>query len=220
MGQGIRAMRVGCFVMLGCFFGGVGAWGELVDEGKIDAILEGLASGDFAKREEHQKHLEEWAQKQDGDVPGILAEMARGAEEPEVVKRLQEVARERFFGKPSAFFGFRFEVKKTEDKGGVVEVMEVIKDTAAEKAGLVRGDLLMGLDEVSFRDFEGRDQFIEFFRSQKVGEKVKFHLLRDEQEIRLSVRPGARELNEAEKAKRQEEFRLWWAEAIAGGEGD
>lgn len=70
-----------------------------------------------------------------------------------------------------------------------VEITSVISDSAAEKAGLKKGDVVL---EYQSRRVEGVEQFVRLVRETPVGRNVTMKLLRDGAEQTLTATMGSR----------------------------
>jgi serine protease Do len=87
----------------------------------------------------------------------------------------------------------------TEGKDKGAEVQTVSKESAAEKAGLKKGDIITRIDN---KKIESSDDVTEAVRSHKPGEKINIHFLRDGKEQNVTAELGkwkGIELNGMEK---------------------
>lgn len=64
-------------------------------------------------------------------------------------------------------------------------VVELVKDSPAEKGGLKTGDIVMQIDELKLDDNNG---IAEVIAKKKVGEEIKLKVYRDGQEITIKVK--------------------------------
>ena len=67
----------------------------------------------------------------------------------------------------------------------VVRVSKVQKGSAAEKAGIQRGDGIMAVDERAFKDMNAPVDFSERIKAKKPGSTVVLTIRRDDEDIRL-----------------------------------
>lgn len=88
-----------------------------------------------------------------------------------------------FAKKPVAFLGVGTEDR---EEGGV-KVKVVGEDSAAAKAGIKVGDVLL---EVDGEKIENKEEFSAGIKEQKPGDKMKLKVLRDDEEIEIEVELG------------------------------
>ena len=84
----------------------------------------------------------------------------------------------------SGFLG----VEMAQEENGV-RVAVVRPDTAADKAGILENDIIVGLDATEVKDSAG---MLEFLGKTKPGDEVTVHLLRDGKKMALKVKLGRR----------------------------
>lgn len=90
-----------------------------------------------------------------------------------------------FLGRPgSAYLGIGFDPEKED-----LKVVEVNKDTAAEKAGLQVGDMLVKVDDVKL---DKRTELFAFMRKKKPGDQITLEILRAGKPVKISVKLGTR----------------------------
>ena len=85
-----------------------------------------------------------------------------------------------------AFFGIKIE-PYFKDKKGYVIVREVMPDSPAEKAKMLKGDVIVALNEMPVRSMKDIYQFL---LNSDPGDKAKITVLRGEEEIVLEVTLG------------------------------
>lgn len=83
---------------------------------------------------------------------------------------------------PHAFLGV---ITDKADEG--VKINEVVKGTAAEKAGLLKGDVITKLDDKSI---SSPDDLMDAVKSHKSGDEVKLYYLRDNKKKDAKVKLG------------------------------
>lgn len=82
------------------------------------------------------------------------------------------------------FIGLKF--KWDEDKK-VAEVLETIKDSPAEKAGLKEGDLV---SKINGKESKDSTDFVDKVRAAKPGDTLTLTLTRDGKEMEIKVKAG------------------------------
>ena len=82
------------------------------------------------------------------------------------------------------FIGLKF--KWDEDKK-VAEVLETVKDSPAEKAGLKEGDIVSKINGKESRDSQ---DFVDKVRAAKPGDTLTLTLSRDGKEMEIKVKAG------------------------------
>ncbi len=82
----------------------------------------------------------------------------------------------------SLFMGVQVE----EAEGNLAQIVRVIQDSPAERAGLDKNDVLVAFDDqrITFTNFQGR------FRRRKLGEKLDLTVLRGERLLHIELEPG------------------------------
>jgi serine protease Do len=85
---------------------------------------------------------------------------------------------------PQAYLGVKFN-----RDGDDLKIIEVYKDSAAAKAGLQAGDVILSVDGTRFKD---RDGLVEVMRKKKVGDEIIVVLQRGEEEMKVKVKLGKR----------------------------
>ncbi len=110
---------------------------------------------------------------------------------------------------PSALF---MGVQVEEADGNTAQVVRVIQDSPAERAGVDDEDILVAFDDqrITFTNFEGR------FRRRKLGEKLDLTVLRGNKLLHLELEPGEIQatrwvINEANTVTPEQlELRIRW----------
>lgn len=100
------------------------------------------------------------------------------------MKKSEFVGEGPFAQKPE--YGKAFLGVGTEDRedGGGVRIKEVMEETAAAKAGLQVGDLIIAVDG---KELAGREAWLTLMKEQAPGFKLKLTILRDDEEIEIEV---------------------------------
>ena len=70
-----------------------------------------------------------------------------------------------------------------------LEIMEVVKESPAEKAGLKSGDVILKMDD---KDIKTRADLSGVIGKHKIGDEVKFVVKRGDEEKEITVKLGKR----------------------------
>lgn len=198
-----------------------------------DGTLERLASEEFREREAGQLELLAWARTSPAKTVDELYELTRVHENPEVRRRCMEVLRELVFdeylreGGPG-YIGIRMMEEQVAVPGddGLrvgIRVTEVVDETPAEEAGLVQGDLIVGIDDRVWREQGMVFEFGDEIKRLKAGTRIVLKLLKNGAVVELPLTLGRRppgalerfpmmtaeELAEADRAAKERYFREW-----------
>lgn len=178
-----------------------------LDRGDPDPALNRLSDDDYKVRKEAQDWLVEWGK---GDLDYALEFMFqtyRKARDPErrlrsrqVLKRLV-IIRQPFEGE--GYLGIRMETESYPDRDGELQpavlVTEVRKGTPAFDSGLQIGDLVIGVDAVSFDDLAPTSMLANYITSKNPGDEITLKVFRQgvilEKSARLRRR--AKEIDQA-----------------------
>ncbi len=131
-----------------------------------------------------------------------LARAYRTAEHPEVRLRIKEIVEhivlESELDKPSGFLGVRQRIVTAGDDPRVppgqsaVEIKEVLPGTAAQKAGLVQGDLIRAVEGRAMEATRRADAFAQYISKLPPGTDIRLTIVRGTQERDLTVTLMAR----------------------------
>ena len=186
-----------------------------------------LGSEDFRKREVAQADLVAWARNHRNVAIDELFRQSREAEDPEVRERcldvLRELANDEYLKEGDGYVGIQMGDEITVVPGdakprGGIRVMAVVPDSAAERAGLRLNDLIVGLNDLVWREGSMSLQFSEKIRKLKPNAKIVLKVLRNGELIDLDVILGRRpddrflkqwpmDLGAAERAAKEANFR-------------
>lgn len=171
-----------------------------IDKAHVAALVAKLGDQQWTTREDAEKELVGLGP----DVLPILDKYLPVAKDPEVLQRLERVFRDltpqsQYAGDDArpGFLGIQLDVvvndadpRLGERENGVL-VMGVVADTAAEKAGLREGDLIVSLDGSKFLGDFSIDNFKN--RIQRIGAsgKTRVSLFRGQAYLNLDVVLGA-----------------------------
>jgi predicted metalloprotease with PDZ domain len=193
------------------------------DAARIAGLLAELGDEQFTKRETATRDLA-------GAPASVLKTVQTAAgqtEDPEVRRRLEQVAREIFvrriarnlpeWGAGRGFLGIRWTL--SEDSPGVI-VQEVLANTAADKAGLQPGDVILQVNKTEFRAGMTHDEAMTVWRTMTPNQALVLKVSRAEQAEPLEIkavtgempgqfRPGGQDA----EAEKEEQL---WAGYLAG----
>jgi len=129
--------------------------------------------------------------------------------------------------KQPSFLGMSVRETMTEAGDRAIEVVGVLDETAASKAGFEAGDQILGLDGKKFELTYGVTDFTSDMRTRGVGAKVAFTVIRplkSPDEIALTAKMGALPAaqmqdheREALKEKSDELYQRWWTQSFLKG---
>jgi hypothetical protein len=195
--------------------------------------LADLKSEQFRQREQAQAELLAWARQQPGE--GALDELlqhSRVGDDPEVRERcldvLRELVNDEYLKDGEGFIGIQMLDELTMVPGeaklrGVIRVVLVVADSAAQQAGLQVNDLITGMGDQVWHDAAVSLDFKEKIRQLKPNTKITLKVLRNGKLMDLDVTLGRRPLRAdslflderqidpevAERAAKEAYFRRW-----------
>jgi len=177
-----------------------------------------LSSDEFSVRKAASEKLSEWAKNHRSEFLGVLPKALGAVDDPEVVQRLRVLGEELFVPKKKAYFGFNFSVGQPLIHQGQmvvgIEVNSVISNGPADRGGLSKGDIILGVDGESLTGDVELDDVIEFFSQKIPDKKIKFHVLRQKNPLKLNVRAQGKELTQVEIGRERERYSLWLKEQM------
>lgn len=191
-----------------------------------------LDAEDFATRENAQAAILAWARKHPQRAMDLLYERTLKADEPEVRERCLDVLRslvnDEYQREGEGYLGIRMLDETSVVPGdpkprSVIRVLQVMPDSAADKAGLRVNDLIAAIGDKTWRDKPAMRHFSEAVRQYKPGTRVTLKVVREGALIELPVALGRRplyadnpfldqnqfDLEAAEKAASEAYFRRW-----------
>lgn len=204
-------------------------------------LLKHLGSEDFKERTSAQGTLLEWARKQPETAKDWLFGRAVNDGDPEARRRYTAVLRDLvvddYLKDGEGYVGImmtavQVQVPKDPVQRTGVSVTLVVPDTAAAKAGLVPGDIIVEAGDQVWRDLMAVEKFSTWVRSHKPGQKVTVQVFRNGNLVPMDLVLGRRPpesgmfmfgqlpdsaslANEAELAK-DAYFRNWFEARKAG----
>lgn len=186
----------------------------------------------YRDREDAQVELLGWARRHPAEALDELFRQSRVAEDPEVRERclgvLRELVNDEYSREGEGFIGISMRnevamVPEDPKPRGVIRVVHVVPDSAADRAGLRINDLIVGLNDLVWREEQPSQPFSERIRQMKPDTKVALKVLREGGLMTVEVKLGRRplgadnpfldqrqvDLEAAEKAAKDAYFRRW-----------
>ncbi|KAB2638116.1 MAG: PDZ domain-containing protein [Verrucomicrobia bacterium] len=167
------------------------------------AMMLGLQAENFAEREQAQAELLAWTRQRADASPEALYQQSRSAAEPEQRQRclgvLRELVCDEYLRNGVGYVGFRMnpnteavKVPGEDLPRFAVRVLQVEPDTPGHKAGLLGGDLLLGVDDIVWHQEDTSTVVSEKIKSFKAGTKVTLKLFREGKLVDLPLALGRR----------------------------
>lgn len=164
-----------------------------------EELLAALGSDQYPERIRAQERLEKWAAQQGEAGYQWLWNQAQSEESPEVAIRSYEVMKslviEELRQKRPGYVGITMvedKVKLDDAELYGVRIREVQKDSPADHAGLLVGDLIIEINGESWVSPGAQDRFAEKVGKMGVGAEVKLKLLRQGNEKVFEFELGPR----------------------------
>jgi len=194
--------------------------------------LSALQSEEFRVRETGQAELLAWSRQRPEEAMDELYRTTRNHGDPEVRERclavLRELVNDEYAKEGEGFLGIRMQDEKALVPGepeprSVIRVIQVVQDSAAQKAGVQLNDLITGIDEKVWRQEPALMPFMNHIRQLKPGHRVVLRVMRNEKPLDLPVVLGRRplaadnlflgqrqeDLDAAERSAKDAYFRRW-----------
>lgn len=158
-------------------------------------LMAKLADSEFKVRKEAQDSLQEWGEKNLREAIELFYPSYLGAEDPEVRALSRELLKEmvtlKMAGMGAGYLGItmdRIELVLPGAEARIAfRVTEVMEGTPAEKAGVLAGDLVFGIDEQKLDPNQFSDDFRKYVQSRKPRTDVTLHLQRQGKEVDVEV---------------------------------
>lgn len=211
-------------------------------------LVVGLQSEKFADREMAEAELLAWARQRPEEAMEEVFKQSREAVEPEVRERchavLREIVGDEYLRDGEGYLGVTMNLMmepvrvagEAEPRAGI-RLTQVVADTPAKKAGLVAGDVLLGVNDRMWGKDEGPDAVTGVIKGFKAGAKVTVSLFREGKVVVVPLVLGRRPaivdiamllgfggglgqmqdpeaVRQAEVAAKEEHFRRWLARKL------
>ena len=162
-----------------------------------------LKSDEFRKREKGQADLLAWARENSGLATDELLLQSKVADDPEVRDRclavLRDLVNDEYLKEGEGYIGIRMmdefaNIPGDPKRRGVIRVIQVVPDSAAQHAGLQLNDLITAVDDLVWHEGVASLSFTEKVRQLKPNTKVMLKVLRDGKLMDIEVKLGRRPL--------------------------
>lgn len=192
-------MRVSLSVMVSCL--GLAAFGASSGDEIPGEYMNHLASEEFRVREKAQADLLAWARARREPAIEKLYALSQQLDDPEVRQRcldvLQDLVMDDYLNEGSGYMGIQMQPMIVNVPGDPqmrvgVRVSMVMPDSAAAKAGIQVGDMIVGIGDQIWREQLLPDFFTEEIKKLKPKTKVKLKMLRNEVPMEVEVTLGRR----------------------------
>ncbi len=176
-----------------------------------EPLLKGLSDQVFQIRQESQEKLLKWSTENPTDAIPLLIVKADSDEDPETRERITNVLRglsdSDYMSEGSAYLGINMKEEalpggpREKERVGI-RVVEVMKGSPAEVAGLKGGDLLVSLDGTHWSEVGATAVFADAIAEMKPLSEVVLSVRRDENvEVEIRVQLGKRPVNDLRMAR-------------------
>lgn len=171
--------------------------------------VEKLNAEKFADRQGAEGELLKWSRQQPDEAMNELYRQSRIAADPEVRERcfrvLKELINDEYLRNGVGYLGVRMnaftEMVMIAGEGKprfAIRLFQVEAETPARKAGLIAGDLLLGVNDTTWNQQHTSEFVSEAIQSYKAGTEVTLKLFREGKLVELPVvlgrRPAAADL--------------------------
>lgn len=166
-------------------------------------MVESLKSEKFADRETAEANLLAWSRQQPAEAMEELYRQSRVAPDPEVRERCFDVLRglvnDDYLRNGVGYLGVMMNpntepvnVAGENQPRFAIRLIHVEADTPAKKAGLVVGDLLLGVNDTTWRQDHTSKSVSDAIQGYKAGAAVTIKLFRGGQVVEIPVVLGRR----------------------------
>lgn len=192
------------------------------------ALVEGLSSESFKDRERSEAELLSWAEKGGKNEISSVYELSENTQDPEVSKRslkvLKALSDQDYLSDGQGYLGIQMMeemIALPEEKPRpCIRVTRVVADSPAEKAGLLVGDLITGLNGNEWNEAGAINQFMLEIADSKPLKTVVLTIKRKNEDLQdLKVVLGRRpvenlsginqDLELLDERAREEHFNTW-----------
>jgi predicted metalloprotease with PDZ domain len=178
----------------------------------FDASKE-LGNEQFAEREAALSRMRKLVKGKRAEALKHLRDLWRKEKNPEIRARLFGLGSSLFLQKKNALFGFKFlpgkQLSLEERTCLSISIFEVVKDSPAERGGLQKGDLVLGVGDTLLALESSLDDILIFLKRQPPGEKLKLRVRRQGKDLIIPVRPEEQDLTEEDKRFLERDFLKW-----------
>ncbi len=165
---------------------------------EVQKAIGQLGNQRFSAREAAQQQLLKAAGDDSETVLNECVAAYSGTEDPEIKLRLGEILKKIFetqvLNKPQGFLGIRMGTGQTTNENGVpvrtIAVIDFVKDSAAQAAGLVQGDLILRVNDFDVNVQPAVMAFARYIQSHRPGETVKVTVKRQGKPQVIEVKLG------------------------------
>lgn len=155
-----------------------------------------LCSEEFQTREKAQNEILKWARQNGEPAVSALIELSSKSENPEVRSRcltvVREIAMEEFSNQGEGYIGINMldvfvAVPGDPIQRAGIRVGQVVDDSAAAAAGILAGDVIVGLGDEVWREIPITEKFGKQIRTLKPKTKVSLKILRGDKVLEIEV---------------------------------
>jgi C-terminal processing protease CtpA/Prc len=185
----------------------------------IPALIEQLGAVEHAQRHAAQEQLFQLCTNQLEQVSKACASAYKTASDPEVRARtlelLNRIFDEHIFNRPRGFLGAQLQATELENQPGKlgVTILQVIPNSAAESAGIQKGDLIVQFDGAEPPADFPTEWLVSEIQSRSPGTEVSLVIKREGELLKMTVNlgemPAANLRLLALPARRDDLFEKW-----------
>lgn len=177
-------MKTGALCAALSVFVAISVYGERIPA----ELVRELAADEFTGREAAQKNLLDWARKGKRLAAKELFQLSEGSEDPEIRQRcsliLRTLSDEDYLQDGTGYLGInmaeeKIAVPEGEKMGFGIRVIDVMRGSPADMAGVKRGDLITGLNDKTWQEEGALDRFREAIAKMKPLTEVDLAINRE-----------------------------------------
>lgn len=187
---------------------------------RLDAVVEQLGAEPHGVRQEAFEQLEAFTVRFPRFMLLELADRYGVAKDLEVRFRLESLLRplagRYLFSLPSGFIGINMEWASDDEGRGGIRVLSVLPGHAGEEAGLLQGDVIRAVDEVTVEAMGSLQSFSDTIAGNPPGTILRFELLRGEEKFVTQFALDARPEHLEAQARDGMERVQTWLRGISG----
>ncbi len=188
-------MRV--LILIGWMAGSIASNAAALEKLELPADnLLRLCSEEFQTREKAQNEILKWARQNGEPAVSALIELSSKSEDPEIRSRcltvVREIAMEEFSNQGEGYIGINMldvfvAVPGDPIQRAGIRVGQVVDDSAAAAAGILAGDVIVGLGDEVWREIPITEKFGKQIRTLKPKTKVSLKILRGDKVLEIEV---------------------------------